>query len=374
MSTELVESQERLRHSEERFRGLVDSLPGLVWTTDQQGCITFVNRQLLVDTALDRDRLIGSVWLDLLHPEDRARVAFERESSQRKGETYEGEFRLSHHSDAWRWYVGRVIPIRDSSGQVIEWLGTSMDIDRRKRAKDRLEALGDEGIKLMREMVEQRTEELTAAIQQTEQALAEKTVLLQEVHHRVKNNLAVISSLLAMQAKMIQDQHARRALTESQQRIQSMALIHEHLYGTSQLNVIDFAEYARQLAFELLNAYGLSERVSISFETDPIEVGVNSAIPCGLILNELLSNALKYAFPEARRGAIVVGFRVRNPAELVLSVEDDGIGIPPGLDWKNANSLGLRIVQILTRQLDASVTVSSAHGTRFEIVLPAPHP
>ena len=147
-----------------------------------------------------------------------------------------------------------------------------------------------------------------------------------------------------------------------------MALIHEHLYATGKLSGIVFSEYAQQLAFELLVIYGLSDRVTIQMETDPVELSLHRAIPCGLILNELISNALKYAFPAGRSGKVTVGFRKQPVRGTLIWVEDDGVGFPEGQARKN--SIGLKIVGILIRQLDGEMTLRHDSGTRIEILLP----
>jgi len=217
-----------------------------------------------------------------------------------------------------------------------------------------------------RKRASQEREDLIASL---ESALAEKTVLLKEVHHRVKNNLAVIGGLLGLQADGLKDERARTSLAESQQRVLSMALIHEYLYSSKNLDRVNFGEYARQLVSELIASYALeSGLVAVEIEVEAIELPVHRAIPCGLILNELLSNCLKYAFPRDRKGKIKVRFARLESGALSLSCRDDGIGIPESLDWRNAKSLGLRIVQILAKQIDGELTLDrNAGGTRFEL-------
>jgi two-component sensor histidine kinase len=208
------------------------------------------------------------------------------------------------------------------------------------------------------------------AEEQVRAALREKTILLKEVHHRVKNNLAVVSSLLAMQAETASP-GAARALLDSQLRLQSMALLHEYLYGTDQLDRVDFHDYAQKLTGELASAFRTSSRsVAIQVDAENLELELTRAIPCGLILNELVSNALKYGFPGWRKGTIRVEFRRVAPGKLLLAVGDDGMGLAPGWDWTKADSMGLRIVQLLSHQLEGSLELSPGPGTRFELVFP----
>jgi two-component sensor histidine kinase/PAS domain-containing protein len=223
--------------------------------------------------------------------------------------------------------------------------------------------------------LQRREDTLRETVRKLESALTEKTVLLQEVHHRVKNNLAVISSLLGMKADVVGSPEAKMAIEKSQQRVHSMALIHELLYGNEHLDRIDFAEYARQLVQGLYASMAEGPgRIAIEMDLDPIELGIERAVPCALILNELLSNTYKYAFPGGRNGKILVQFRESEPGSLELAVEDDGIGLPAGrLRAQNTKSLGLRIVGILTQQLDGSLEQETCRGTRIVLRFPVGH-
>ena len=208
--------------------------------------------------------------------------------------------------------------------------------------------------------------ELKRAVRQLEGLLAEKTVLFQELHHRVKNNLAVISSLLRMKADGAGSAAAKRALEESYQRIISMALIHEQLYESNRLDSINFSEYAEQLIHRLHRALvDQPARVSLEFDLDPIELAIEQAVPCGLVLNELLTNAFKYAFPGGNRGRIRVSFHRTPVGPLELAVEDNGIGLSPDLLAGTSPTLGLRIVGILVNQLDGVLEHQRCPGTRI---------
>jgi two-component sensor histidine kinase len=206
-------------------------------------------------------------------------------------------------------------------------------------------------------------------------ALAAKELLLKEVHHRVKNNLQIISSLLSMQSESLQDLAAARALQDSQERVQCMALIHERLHLDAEPDRLDFREYAAKLARDLLYSYGVdSERIRLRFELEPISLGLNQAIPCGLILNELLTNSLKYAFPkeraDARESEILVKLSWAGDESVKLTVADNGVGLPPDFDWTQSQSLGLRIMTILGRQLDGTVRREVGAGTVFSLTFP----
>jgi two-component sensor histidine kinase len=212
----------------------------------------------------------------------------------------------------------------------------------------------------LEERVRSRTSELSAALRE---------VMLQEIHHRVKNNLQVISSLLNLQASVLVDAHALAQLRESQDRIRSMALIHERLYQSENLALVNFGEYLRDLANSLFRSYGLG-RVRLLTSIQPINLGVNIAIPCGLIVNELLTNALKYAFPDGREGEVDLRLALDGNSQCVLIVRDDGIGFPSELDFRHSPSLGLQLVNTLTTQIDGTIDMTRDNGTTFSITFP----
>jgi two-component sensor histidine kinase/CheY-like chemotaxis protein len=202
-------------------------------------------------------------------------------------------------------------------------------------------------------------------------SLAEKEVLIKEVHHRVKNNLQVIASLLRMQAENVPNPNAADALREGQQRVESMALIHEQLYDSGDLRRVDFAKHVGLLLNNLFHSFGADPtRIRASVEMgECLLLGVDQAIPAGLILNELISNAFKYAFPAGRRGSIVVeGGRMGDSVRLVI--RDDGVGLPADFSLESTKSLGLRIVRILTRQLKGVLDIEHAEGALFRICFP----
>ncbi len=193
--------------------------------------------------------------------------------------------------------------------------------------------------------------------------------MLKEIHHRVKNNMQVIYSLLNLQAKGIADRATRTMFEESRNRVSSMAMIHERLYQSTDLASIDFKEYLLCLMADIADTYrqpGVSWLVAM----EPLNLDINVGIPCGLIINELVSNSFKYAFPEGREGVITLGIRKCRTGENLLTVADNGIGFPPGVDFKNTTSLGLQIVSVLTNQIHGSIVLASDAGTKFCITFP----
>jgi two-component sensor histidine kinase len=214
-------------------------------------------------------------------------------------------------------------------------------------------------------------EALRKNVVKLESALAEKTVLLKEVHHRVKNNLAMISSLLALKADATLNGEARQVLEDCQRQVHSIATIHEHLYGNDRLDRIDFASYVGQLVHQLYEAGACAaDRISVQMDIAPLELAIGQAVPCALILNELLLNTFKHAFPGGRYGEVRISFGETGTADLELAVEDNGVGSSVGLDMVNSKSLGLRIVGILTKQLDGFIEKQPAPGTRIVLRFP----
>jgi two-component sensor histidine kinase len=207
-------------------------------------------------------------------------------------------------------------------------------------------------------------------VDQLRSSLEEKEALLREVHHRVKNNLQVITSLLNLQAAGIHDPEVLTMLQESQNRVRSMALVHDRLHRSSNHVSIDFGEYIRTMASQLMRSYGKGG-VGVSVDVSPIALGIDTAIPCGLLLNELLSNAVRHAFPDGQTGTITIGLTRSSDTHLTLTVADDGVGLPSGMNWRNAQSMGLTLIVGLTQQLGGTIDATSAKGTRFTVTFPA---
>jgi two-component sensor histidine kinase len=211
------------------------------------------------------------------------------------------------------------------------------------------------------------------AEEQIKASLKEKEVLLKEIHHRVKNNLQIVSSLLHLQAQHVEDQPALDVLRESQNRIRSMALIHEWLYRSQDLTSIDFAIYIRDLASHLIRSYrARPDPVDLHIDAQDVYLAIDTAIPCGLIINELISNALKHAFPNGSSGKIQIKMEMGDAHQFILIVGDNGIGFPKDVDFRNTESLGMQLINTLVNQLDGSIELRSNEGTEFKITFAVP--
>lgn len=243
---------------------------------------------------------------------------------------------------------GSSAPIKDAEGNVIGSIELLHDITNEKEQESRLK-----------------------------ESLTEKEVLLKEIHHRVKNNLQIISSLLNLQSGYIKDKHSLGMFKESQNRIKSMALVHEKLYQSKDLANIDFAGYIQSLAVNLFRSYGANQNGIIpKIRVDNVSLGIDTAIPCGLIINELVSNSLKYAFPNGRKGEIWIELYAENTgneSKYTLIVGDNGTGLPEGMDFRNTESLGLQLVNTLVSQIGGTIELNSdAAGTEFRIKFKEP--
>jgi two-component sensor histidine kinase/sensor domain CHASE-containing protein len=218
-------------------------------------------------------------------------------------------------------------------------------------------------------LVDQQTESLLVSQDRLNKSLREKEILLKEIHHRVKNNLQVISSLLGAQSQTVADEQAREAYADSIRRVRSMALVHEKLYDTPDLAQVDFREYLTSVTEDLGRSI-FREGITLHVEAERIMLGIDIAVPCGLLANELVSNALKHAFTARARGAVGLRFMRLSPSSVQLEVWDDGVGMPPETDFRDMHSMGMSIIKTLVAQLDGNIAYDGIHGSKFTFVFP----
>jgi len=218
------------------------------------------------------------------------------------------------------------------------------------------------GYQLGQVVERQRVEEKTTG------SLREKEVLLKEIHHRVKNNLQIITSLLRLQSEMVEDERVLEMFRESQGRVQSMALVHEHLYKSDDMASIRFKDYVQNITASLFRSFGIRpERIQLHLDIDESSLNLNTAIPCGLIVTELITNVLKHAFPRDRNGNLWIRFRTLPGDQAEMVVKDDGVGLSKPVDFQNAESLGVRLIYLLTKQLNGAIDLRMENGTEFRI-------
>jgi len=219
---------------------------------------------------------------------------------------------------------------------------------------------------IIRDITERRRAE-----EYLQESLREKEALLKEIHHRVKNNLQVTSSLLKLQSDFIVDPKAKELFIESQNRIQSMALVHEKLYGSKDLSRINFAEYLESLAHLLFRSFAVDpNKIHLVCTKSHLFMSIETAVPCGLIINELVSNCLKHAFPEGKEGTISVNIKKLENNNIMMSVTDNGIGLPDNFSFENTETLGIRLVQTLVKQIEGQIEFKSDHGATFTVIFP----
>jgi PAS domain S-box-containing protein len=229
-----------------------------------------------------------------------------------------------------------------------------------------------QGRKVMFGIAHDITDRIEAEIA-LEKSLQDKEVLLREIHHRVKNNMQVINSLLSLQIDRTENQEVRQILIESRQRVLAMATLHSALFRSQDLHSIDLSSFINELTSQLQEVYAGQIKINVKEEGGKFEMGMDQAVPCGLIINELVTNAFKHAFPDGKKGEILIRSHTTTEKEMVLTVSDDGVGLPPGMKVEESSSLGLRLVNgLLRHQLKGCLTVSSEKGTAYTLRWPLP--
>jgi PAS domain S-box-containing protein len=341
--TELKRADEALRRSEERFRRVVEATPNAMVMTDRDGRIAMVNAQTERVFGYSRIELLGRP-MEMLVPErfrhhhPGLRASFYTDPRTRPMGVGRDLYGLRKDGSEFSVEIG-LSPIETDEGTMV--LSAIMDISDRKREESRIRS-----------------------------ALKEKDILLGEIHHRVKNNLQIVDSLLGLQSDGIQDTGIQDILRESQNRIKSMALIHQILYQSNDFARMDFSNFLDTLVPTLASSYGADpDRIVLAINAVEVRLPLSVAIPCGLMVNELISNALKHAFPGGRHGEIRIDLSTASDGQVILSVEDDGVGIPDNLDLDQTATLGLQLVMLLTDQVGGKMVVRRSNPTRFALKL-----
>ncbi len=335
--TERRRAEAALQASEARYRQLVENANEAILVA-QDGLLKFVNRMAVEMTGYPEKELLLRPFPELVHPDDRE-IVVGHYQKRIAGETAQPRyvFRVLARDGGIKWVEIWAV--------LIDWEGRPAtlnfltDISERHKADEAIQA-----------------------------SLREKEVMLREIHHRVKNNMQVISSLFNLQAGHTLDRECREILKKGQTRIQAMSLVHEKLYRSRDLSRIDLAAYAKSLATQLFEALAADpHQVRLEMDFGELSLDINSSVPCGLILNELISNSLKHAFPEGRKGSIRIGLK-RGPKDtIVLRVADDGVGFPEKLGFRQAESFGLQIVNLLVEQLEGTLELDRTNGTAFTV-------
>ena len=376
-------AENALRESEERLRSTVTSLDDIVLLIDPDHILTdfYEPAQNTLVNINIQDFLSKNI--DEVLPEPIASLFFDAiEKVVKTDEVQQFDYHLPIN-DSIMWFSVKISKRYHVDGRYAGVTVVVRDISDRKSAELKLGAFSDQ----LKAQVEKRTAQLRLSNKKLEQeiatrqiieadikqSLAEKEVLLKEIHHRVKNNLQVIASLLNLQVMNLKDDQLAAIIADSQHRVRAMALIHEQLYQSSDLARIDFAQYAQRLVNHLDKSYrGWASNIALTTTIDDIQLDIDSAIPCGLIINELVTNAIKHAFPDDHSGTICVTMHKDGDQRITLTVSDNGIGLPEDFDLRQTQSLGLLLVNGLTEQLGGSLYWNSVAGTTVTVDIPYP--
>ena len=337
--TERKAANEKIKRSEEKYRSLVENSPEIILITDENQNIEFVN---FASQRHEQTEIIGNSLYSFVNERHHQEIKLANQRvllGEVKYESYETKG-------------------TDTSGKP-QYFQTHVGP---KYTDDKVTGL----VLFIRNITDRKVSE-----EKIKQSLAEKEVLLKEVHHRVKNNLQIISSILNLQSSTISDKNTLELLRNSQDRIRSMSLIHELLYQTKDFSTIKFSEYIKSIATNLFHSYNQNKNISLDLDLDDIHLDLDMAIPCGLIVNELLTNSLKYAFESDDDGIIRIKLKSKE-GYVHLTITDNGKGFPKDIDFRDTASLGMQLVVSLVDQIDGEVVLTTEKGSEYEITFKAP--
>lgn len=339
--TERKEATEKLRLQEERFRKAFDYAPIGLALVSPEGAWLRVNKRICEIVGYTEEELLKIDFQTITHPEDLEEdLNYVKQMLEGTIQTYQIEKRYFHKKGHIVHVLLAVSLVRDNQNQPLYFISQIKDITAGKMAEEKLK-----------------------------QSLREKETLIQEIHHRVKNNLAVIGSLFYLQSRYTDDPKILRLLQDCQDRVRSMALVHEQLYSSPDLSKINFSQYTRELVQSLHRNYNHSGHdIQLQLDLESVTLDVEKAIPCGLILNELITNAFKHAFPNHSSGHIRISLTQKETGEVTLSVMDSGIGIKPDIVENKKLSLGMRLIHSLSKQIDGRVDFIN-HNPGTEVTL-----
>lgn len=337
-------AEKKLKANEVLFRQFAENIKEVFWRFSPDGNDVIYTSPAYEEiwglpiSGLDENPL---AWYESILPEDKLKLNDFFSMAKANIASLEFEFRIQRPDKTIRTILSRASLLKENGQGIVGIIAIAVDITLRAEFRDKLQS-----------------------------SLEEKEAMLKEIYHRVKNNLQVVSSLLYMQAKSIPDPTSRDLFLESSARVKSMALVHEMLYQSGNLACIEMHNYLQNLTKYLVEIYHVNiSRIKLFIKSETVSLGIDEAIPCSLIVNELISNAYKHAFPDEKPGQIQVRIE-RIKKNILLQVSDNGIGFPSQVDFNNTSTLGIQLVHALTKQLGGDIQLDTAHGTTFTLVFP----
>ena len=330
--------EDSLKRSEEQHRALIENSHDIIYTLSVDGIFTFVSPSWTVLLGHQTNEVQGKQFSDFVHPDDvnLCYAGIQKAIETNKRQTVSA-YRVRHIDGRWRWHTSSAVPFMDKSGKLMGFEGTSRDITSQKRADTKIKAL-----------------------------LAEKELLLKEVHHRMKNSMNTISSLLSLQAQALVDPSAKTALEETRSRVQSMGILYDKLYRSADFSELSVKDYVPTLIDEIISNLPNNKMVKVEKYIEDFSLDAKRLQPLGIIINELLTNIMKYAFNGKESGLIAVS-ATNIKDHITFSVQDDGNGMPESVSFENSTGFGLQLVQALTQQLEGTIRIERENGTKLII-------
>lgn len=342
VAKEKQQAEEQLKQSEERYRFVVENIREVIFQTNEDGEFTFLNSAWETLTGYSNLESLHKPFTHFLHPDDRATVfalyqqLWHNDTIEKK---YEVRFKAKNEQELWFEINPQIL--YDDDHNIIGTFGSLRDITRQKKSERQLKA-----------------------------SLEEKNILLKEVYHRVKNNLQVIASMLSIQSMYLEDDQMKKILEDSQNRIFSIALVHQKLYASNDLSSISVKDYFKDLVGQIAGLYG-GYQVEIVLDIDDIKLDIDTIMPMGLITNEIITNSFKYAFTGVKSAKINVNIKRNLRNQVQFQISDNGVGFQEIPDLKRPQSLGMQLINLLASQLNANLTLDNKNGVTYTLVFTA---